>query len=106
MNLEFNTNEYIEKLKKSNDYFYTFINRQSLAAGVLVLQPGEEDTQTPHDSDEVYYVIKGDGYLKINKKDYAVSEGKMFFVQKNIPHNFFGNKKELAVLYFFGGPDS
>ncbi len=106
MNLEFNTNEYIEKLKKSNDYFHTFINRQTLAAGVLVLQPGEEDTQTPHDSDEVYYVIKGDGYLKINKKDYAVSEGKMFFVQKNIPHNFFGNKKELAVLYFFGGPDS
>ncbi len=106
MNLEFNTNEYIEKLKKSNDYFHTFINRQTLAAGVLVLQPGEEDTQTPHDSDEVYYVIKGDGYLKINKKDYAVSEGKMFFVQKNIPHNFFGNKKELTVLYFFGGPDS
>lgn len=106
MNLEFNTNEYIEKLKKSNDYFYTFINRQSLAAGVLVLQPGEEDTQAPHDSDEVYYVIKGDGYLKINKKDYPVSEGKVFFVQKNIPHNFFGNKKELAVLYFFGGPDS
>lgn len=106
MNLEFNTNEYIEKLKKSNDYFHTFINRQTLAAGVLVLQPGEEDTQTPHDSDEVYYVIKGDGYLKINKKDYAVSEGKVFFVQKNIPHNFFGNKKELAVLYFFGGPDS
>lgn len=106
MNLEFNTNEYIEKLKKSNDYFHTFINRQTLAAGVLVLQPGEEDTQTPHDSDEVYYVIKGDGYLKINKKDYAVSEGKVFFVQKNIPHNFFGNKKELTVLYFFGGPDS
>ncbi len=106
MNLEFNTNEYIEKLKKSNDYFHTFINRQTLAAGVLVLQPGEEDTQAPHDSDEVYYVIKGDGYLKINKKDYPVSEGKMFFVQKNTPHNFFGNKKELVVLYFFGGPDS
>lgn len=106
MTLEFNTNEYIKKLKKSNDYFYTFINRQTLAAGVLVLQPGEDDTQEPHDSDEVYYVVRGDGFLKINKKDYPVSEGKLFFVQKNTRHYFFGNKKELVILYFFGGPDS
>ena len=26
MNLEFNTSEYIEKLKKSKGYFYTFID--------------------------------------------------------------------------------
>jgi len=71
-----------------------------------VLQPGEEDTQTPHDSDEVYYVVKGDGFLKINKKDYPISEGKMYFVQKDVAHYFFGNTKELIVLYFFGGPDS
>jgi len=44
--------------------------------------------------------------LRINKKDYSVSDGKVFFVAKNIAHHFFGNSKELAVLYFFGGPDS
>ena len=106
MKLDFDTNEYIENLKKSNEYFHTFINRESLAAGILVLHPGEEDTQTPHDSDEVYYILKGDGFLKINKKDYPVSAGKVFFVQKDIEHYFFGNSKELVVLYFFGGPDS
>jgi len=79
---------------------------ETLAAGVLVLQPGEEDTQTPHDSDEVYYVVKGDGFLKINKKDYPISDGKMYFVQKDVEHYFFGNIKELIVLYFFGGSDS
>jgi mannose-6-phosphate isomerase-like protein (cupin superfamily) len=70
------------------------------------LTPGEEDTQTPHDDDEVYFVIRGDGYLKISDKNYAVSEGKAYYVQKGIPHKFFGNKKELVVLYFFSGPDS
>jgi hypothetical protein len=35
-----------------------------------------------------------------------VSEGKVYFVAKDIEHYFFGNTKELAVLYFFGGPDS
>ena len=106
MKIEFDTNEYIKELKKSENYFHTFINRESLAAGVLSLESGEEDTQTPHESDEVYYVIEGDGFLKINKKDYPVSEGKVFFVAKDIEHFFFGNSKKLVVLYFFGGPDS
>jgi len=106
MKFEFDTKEYIDQLKKSNSYFHTFINRETLAAGVLVLQPAEEDTQEPHDTDELYYVIKGDGHLKINQKDYLIIEGKIFFVPKNIEHHFFGNKKELVVIYFFGGPDS
>jgi mannose-6-phosphate isomerase-like protein (cupin superfamily) len=107
MNLEFDTNQYLDEIKKNkNEYFRTFINKQSLAAGVLFLKPGEEDTQEPHQSDEIYYVIRGDGYLKINNKDYRVFEGKVFFVAKNTAHHFFGNTEDLVVLYFFGGPDS
>ena len=106
MKIEFNINKYIEDIKNSDNYFHTFLNRKNIAAGVLVLKPGEEDTQTPHDDDEVYFVIRGDGYLKINDKDYAVSEGMAYYVQKDIQHKFFGNKKELIVLYFFSGPDS
>ena len=106
MKLDFDTNQYIDEIRKNENYFHTFIDRETLAVGVLVLQPGEEDTQTPHDSNEVYYIVKGDGFLKINKKDYSVSGGKVFFVQKDIEHYFFGNKKELIVLYFFGGPGS
>ena len=70
MKLEFDINQYFDKIKKnSNQYFHTFINKQSLAAGVLLLHPSEKDTQTPHDYDEIYYIIKGNGFLKINKKD-------------------------------------
>ena len=107
MKVEFDTSQYIQKLRNSStDYFHTFLNHQNLACGIIVLKPGEEDTQSPHESDEVYYILKGDGFLKINKKEYPISEGKAFFVQKNISHQFFGNTKELVVLYFFGGPDS
>jgi len=106
LKLDFDLSNYVEKIKKSDSYFHTFINKSSLAAGVLVLNPGEEDTQTPHESDEIYYIISGDGYLKINSKDYPVSKDKIFFVGKNVEHYFHGNTKELKVLYFFGGPDS
>ncbi len=106
MKLEFDLSTYLGKIKKSSSYFYTFINRDSLAAGVLVLKPGEEDTQEPHENDEVYYVISGDGFLKIKDKDYKVSKDKLFFVAKNVEHYFHGNTKELKVLYFFGGLDT
>ena len=106
MKLEFDLTTYLEKIKNSSDYFHTFINRESLAAGVLVLKPGEEDTQTPHDSDEVYYVMSGNGFLRIKDKDYKVSKDKLFFVAKDVEHYFHGNTKDLKVLYFFGGPDS
>ncbi len=106
MKLDYNVSKYIEKIKNSNEYFHTFINTQSLAAGVLVLHPGEEDTQEPHETDEVYFIIKGNGFLKIKNKDYQVEPNNMYFVAKNVEHFFYGNKKELVVLYFFGGSDS
>ena len=106
MKSEFDLTSYLGKIKKSSSYFYTFINKSSLAAGLLLLQPGEKDTQEPHDNDEIYYVISGDGFLKIKNKDYKISKDKIFFVEKNVDHYFHGNNKELKVLYFFGGPDS
>ena len=106
MKFEYDLNSSIKKIHQSNSYFHTFINKQSLAAGLLILKPGEKDTQEPHESDEIYYIISGDGYLRINKKDFSVKKDKIFFVKKDVVHYFHGNKNELKVLYFFGGPDS
>jgi hypothetical protein len=57
LKLEFNLKDYLDKIKKSDSYFHTFINKDSLATGILVLTPGEEDTQEPHESDEVYFMF-------------------------------------------------
>ena len=104
MKLDYDVSKHIEKIKKSDGYFHTFINLESLAAGVLVLGPGEEDTQEPHKSDEVYFIIKGNGFLKIKDKDYPIAPNKMYFVAKEVEHYFHGNTKELIVLYFLVVP--
>ena len=106
MKIQFDIKEYLKDITKGNSYFHTFINRDNLAAGILRLVPGEDDTQAPHESDEIYYVVRGDGFLNIGGKDYPISEGMSYFVAKNIKHKFHGNKEELVVLYFFGGPDT
>lgn len=105
MKIEFDTNKFVQRIAKSDAYFHTFINTVNLAAGVLRLEPGEKDTQEPHESDEVYYVVRGDGFLEIGGKNYSVSEGMSYYVAKKVPHRFHGNTKELVVVYFFGGPD-
>ena len=106
MKFEYDTTDYVRKINKGNSYFDTFLNKESLAAGILILKPGEEDTQLPHDSDEMYYILEGDGFLKIKNKEYVLKKGKAFYVPKDTKHYFFGNKKKLIVLYFFGGPDN
>lgn len=106
LKIVFDTNEYVKKIAKSDTYFHTFLNKENLAVGILRLGPGGNDTQEPHENDEVYYVVKGDGFLEINGKDYPVSEGMSYYVAKKIPHKFHENKKELVVMYFFGGPDT
>lgn len=102
----FDTKKYLKKIEEGSSYFHTFLNRNNIAAGILRLEPGEEDTQTPHDSDEVYYVVRGDGFLDIGGNNYTVSEGMSFFVAKGVSHRFHGFATELVVVYFFSGPDS
>ncbi|HYL67507.1 MAG TPA: cupin domain-containing protein [Nitrosopumilaceae archaeon] len=106
LKIQFDTNQFLKDISKGKSYFHTFINKENLAAGIILLKPGDKDTQGPHDSDEIYYIIRGDGFLNIDGKDHSISEGMSYYVAKNIQHKFHGNKKELVVLYFFGGPDS
>ena len=50
----------------------------------------------------------GNKYLEktTSIKNYEILKDKLFFVEKNVPHYFHSNTKELKVLYFFGGPDN
>ena len=56
-----------------------------MAVGVLFLKPGENDTQEPHDSDEIYYILDGNGFLEINDESYRIKKGHIYFVAKDVP---------------------
>ena len=84
-----------------DEYFNDFLRIGHLEAGVLRLRPGEEDTQTPHDTDELYYIIQGKGQLKVGNEHMAVKQGSIVFVPAKMLHRFYGNKDLLVVLYVF-----
>jgi mannose-6-phosphate isomerase-like protein (cupin superfamily) len=74
-----------------------------LQAGILRLRLGEIDTQEPHSTDEVYFVLEGDGFIEIGNKSYEIKKDLFIYVPAEVKHRFHGNTQEILVLYFFSG---
>ncbi|AIC15308.1 cupin domain-containing protein [Nitrososphaera viennensis] len=96
----FDLDDLLARIDKDS-YWVDFIKVRHLEAGVLRLYPGEEDTQTPHDADELYFVAEGSGFISMGKESKAVKKGSVLFVPAHMPHHFYGNKDTLVVLYMF-----
>jgi mannose-6-phosphate isomerase-like protein (cupin superfamily) len=78
-----------------------FIRRDSLSVGIYCLAAGQEDTQSPHTEDEVYYVVSGRGRIRVGEEDAPVRAGSVVFVAANEVHRFFGITEDLEILVFF-----
>jgi mannose-6-phosphate isomerase-like protein (cupin superfamily) len=97
----FELQDLVSRLEKEGGYFLDFLKVRSLEAGVIVLHPGEVDKQEPHPADELYYVIEGSGFMELGKSNRPVKKGSIIFVPAKMRHRFYGNNKDLVVLYMF-----
>lgn len=97
----FELEELISQLEKEGGYFLGFLKVRDLEAGVMLLHPGENDTQGPHAADELYYVIEGSGSIELAKKSRPLRKGSVIFVPAGLPHRFRDNKQDLVILYVF-----
>jgi mannose-6-phosphate isomerase-like protein (cupin superfamily) len=97
----FELEDLVARLEKEGGYFLDFLKIRDLEAGIIVLHPGEEDTQEPHLADELYYVIEGSGFMELGKSKQLVKKGSIIFVPAKMHHKFYGNKEDLVVLYMF-----
>ncbi|MCS7140597.1 MAG: cupin domain-containing protein [Candidatus Nitrosocaldus sp.] len=101
----YNVNDVLNAMGRGREWCCTFLHRGSMDVGVLRLMPGEDDPQAPHVNDEVYYIIRGDGFIRIDGKDVPIQEGSVIFVPARARHKFHGNTRELIALYVFAGSD-
>ena len=85
----------------TNLYFLDVMHTSSFEVGILRLNPGQKDTQGQHSSDELYFVIEGEGFISIQGKDRNIKKGSCIFIPSNMNHHFHGNKDRLIVLYVF-----
>ena len=76
-----------------------------LELGVYVLVAPEPDRQQPHELDEVYVVLEGNGVLEIEGRPVPLEEGQAVFVAAGADHRFTAYER-LALLVVFNGPHS
>ncbi len=90
---------------ESGDLYLEFLRTQSLSCGVYVLAAGSSDPQSPHDEEEVYYVLSGRGKVTVDGEERVVQLGSVVFVGAGVDHKFHDIDAELQLLVFFAPPE-
>jgi mannose-6-phosphate isomerase-like protein (cupin superfamily) len=94
----FDIDTFLSNFPKSR-YFIDVMNTSTMEVGIINLKKDQEDTQQPHVSDEIYYVISGRGTIEIDGIKNEVNPGKIIYIPKRIRHSFHAISNKLVILY-------
>lgn len=78
-----------------------FIRVPDLFAGLYEISAGGEDMQSPHEADEVYYILEGRATAVVEGDRIDVGPGSVLYVAKQKEHRFVDITEDLSVLVFF-----
>lgn len=95
-------NEWAPRVALPNqpDWLIAFNNGDCL---IEYWTPREEDTQEPHDRDEVYVIVAGSADFSMNGEQRPVVAGDLIFVPAGASHRFVKWSEDLAMwIVFFG----
>jgi mannose-6-phosphate isomerase-like protein (cupin superfamily) len=73
----------------------------AMSVGVYLLSAGGKDEQTPHDEDEIYYVVRGRAALRTGSSTRPVAAGDCLFVAAGEDHRFEDITEDLELLVVF-----
>ena len=97
----FASDELVKRQRESDDPYLEFLEVPSLSCGIYSLPVGAEDPQTPHDEDEVYYVMSGRARLRVAGEERLVGPGSILYVAAAAEHSFVEIEEALTLLVFF-----
>lgn len=103
---KFDVQSLLKQREKKGAPYMEFLRVPALSAGVYTLEAGATDLQTPHDEDEVYYVISGRARIQIDGKEEAVEPGSILYVAATSQHSFFEIEEAMTLLVFFASGGS
>jgi mannose-6-phosphate isomerase-like protein (cupin superfamily) len=81
--------------------YHEFLRVPAMSAGVYFLSAGATDKQTPHQEDEIYYVVRGKAKMRLGGEQRPISQGDVIYVEKYLEHRFFDIAEELVLLVIF-----
>lgn len=102
----FELSDLVERLGRSSSPYLEFLRVPALSCGIYTLRAGAKDLQSPHDEDEVYFVISGKARINVDGEERSVGPGSILYVQATSEHSFVEIEEDVTLLVFFasGGP--
>jgi mannose-6-phosphate isomerase-like protein (cupin superfamily) len=97
----FHVDDLKSKLKGGAVEYKEFLRVPSVSCGLYHLAAGSQDMQTPHDEDEMYFVVDGRARLKVGDEIHEVRPGSVLYVQATEEHSFFEIEEDMTLLVFF-----
>ena len=98
------TRDAIQKLTSSGTEMLNLSNLGNLSLDIY--RPKGSDKQKPHDRDEIYVVISGNGILNTNGKRTDCKQGDLYFVPAGMEHRFEGFSNDFSTWVIFTGNKS
>ncbi|GIK38520.1 MAG: hypothetical protein BroJett011_23530 [Chloroflexota bacterium] len=102
----FEISQLIIEQQRSGKSYLEFLRVPTLSVGIYSLPAGGVDPQQPHTEDEVYYVVEGRGYIRVDGEERSVEPGTVVFVAAKIEHYFHSISEDLKILVFFAPAES
>ncbi|MEZ5561184.1 MAG: cupin domain-containing protein [Pseudomonadales bacterium] len=97
----FDIDELRGRLTGARVEYKEFLRSPALSCGIYFLAQGARDMQTPHDEDEVYYVLSGKARMRLGDVEREVTAGSVLFVEATTEHSFFEIEEDMTLLVFF-----
>jgi mannose-6-phosphate isomerase-like protein (cupin superfamily) len=92
----------LQQLRRtSSKLYHEFLRTPNLSMGLYELPAGGDDPQRPHDEDEVYFIVSGQGMIQVNDEDQLVQAGSLIYVGAQVQHKFHSIREDLSILVFF-----
>ena len=98
----FDLAELVEKSEGRDSPYLEFLRVPALSCGIYRLDAGAQDSQTTHDEDEVYFVLKGRAQLVLHGEKRPMARGSILYIPADTEHEFVEIEEELSILVFFG----
>jgi mannose-6-phosphate isomerase-like protein (cupin superfamily) len=71
---------------------------------VEIFAPKEQDFQTPHEQDELYFIVSGGGEFWLNGETLPFGAGDVIFVPAHVEHRFTTFTPDFVTWVVFYGP--
>jgi len=104
--LKFNIDELSAQNATTDLPYLEFMRVESMSAYIYELPAGAVDEQSPHDQDEIYYVVKGRSDFTVDGETIAIKPGDILYVKKFAQHLFSNITQDLSLLVVFAPPDT